>query len=55
MIAQKFHQDWTFWRGRDGKKERVALPHDGMIATDRDPDQQNYFLLVGYHGDLYQY
>lgn len=46
-----FNRGWIFWReGAENARQRVTLPHDGLIDTPRNPDQENYFLLAGYEG-----
>lgn len=55
MKAISWNTGWQFRRGNDEHWEKVILPHDAMLHTDRDPEQKNYFLLAGYRGDTYHY
>lgn len=55
MQAKSFHTGWQFWRNSDLCREKVTLPHDAMLHTDRNPEQNNYFLLAGYQGGTYHY
>ena len=44
------NDNWFFTRVSTGESGIVTLPHDGIINTDRNPDQRNYFLLAGFEG-----
>lgn len=50
-----FNQDWIFTQEGTDRRERVTLPHDAMIHTDRNPQMRNYFLLAGFEGGKYIY
>lgn len=50
-----FNHDWTFTQEGTERFETVALPHDAIINTQRNPKMRNYFLLAGFEGGKYIY
>lgn len=50
-----FNHDWVFTQVGTERREKVTLPHDAMIHTDRNPGMRNYFLLAGFEGGTYVY
>lgn len=55
MKKLDFNHDWIFTQEGTARCEKVTLPHDAMINTDRNPDMHNYFLLAGFEGGKYIY
>lgn len=50
-----FNHGWMFAQEGTERFQKVTLPHDAMINTDRNPGMRNYFLLAGFEGGKYIY
>ena len=55
MFATPFNDGWILYRNGSDEGERVTLPHDAMIGTQRTPDAPSTGEQGGFAGGTYRY